>query len=596
MNVQTKRWARPLALFIALTMIMMYSFGGVAFASINDVRVHYSGDSDTGYLVVTTVIGGADTYTAVVGPKQGSHYDGGYEPELPLEKGDSLNDGNVVTTVSTTIGGVYTTFGIDHSSAVGQKSANIFVGEAIEEREYDLSVSKSVDYANVEVGDTVVFTITVTNTGNVNAENVVLNDVWPEGLTITGISAEAGTSFDGLTWNIGDLAFGESVELQLTALATSVGTATNVASIVIDDDNDENNSDDATVTVSEEGTLPTYDLKVEKEVDNNNVTIGSIVSFTITAQNLGNTTITGVQLTDTWPSGLTGAAVVTHEGISFIGNVWNVGSLAPQEVKTLELTAIAEGEGLQTNTVTGTLQEDDLDDTNNSDSVDVTVFDPTQPPEPVEDLAITKTVNQASVTVGTGVTFTITVTNIGDTTMGAIEVKDTWPSGLTQGTATPAEGTTFDAVNNNWEVGTLGPDESRTLTIAAGTPTAGTYTNNVEIFQNVEGASPLEDDNNTNNTAAAIVTVTNPGTTGGGGGGGGTTTTITDPEPPTTDIPETETPTVEAPEATLEDEPIPLADVPQTGNNANIWLLLALMMGSGAGIVLLGRRKETVEK
>gem|GEM_PF-2870425 len=82
----------------------------------------------------------------------------------------------------------------------------------------------------------------------------------------------------------------------------------------------------------------------------------------------------------------------------------------------------------------------------------------------------------------------------------------------------------------------------------------------------------------------------------GGGGGGGTTTTITDPEPPLAEIPETETPLVEAPEVTLEEQPIPLADVPQTGDNTNIWLLLALMMGSGAGIVLLGRRKETVEK
>ena len=33
MNIHTKTWARPLALFIALTMIMMYSFGGVAFAN-----------------------------------------------------------------------------------------------------------------------------------------------------------------------------------------------------------------------------------------------------------------------------------------------------------------------------------------------------------------------------------------------------------------------------------------------------------------------------------------------------------------------------------------------------------------------------------
>lgn len=335
-------------------------------------------------------------------------------------------------------------------------------------------------------------------------------------------------------------------------------------------------------------------LELQKTVDDNQVLIGDTVTFTIEAKNIGNTTMDNVDVIDSVPTGLSVSAVSFTTGTTFSGITWEVGSLNAGEAKYLTIAAVTTTTGSITNTATGTAIGDTTPD-NNSDSETVQVNPNTQPPEPVDDLAITKTVNQASVTVGTGVTFTITVTNVGDTTMGAIEVKDTWPSGLTQGTATPAEGTTFDAINNNWGVGTLGPDESRTLTIAAGTPTAGTYTNNV-VIDFGEGA----DDNLSNNTAAAIVTVTNPGTTGGGGGGGGgggtTTTTITPTPPPLAEIPETETPLVEAPEATLEDQPIPLADVPQTGDNTNIWLLLVLMMGSGAGIVLLGRRKETVEK
>ena len=54
-----------------------------------------------------------------------------------------------------------------------------------------------------------------------------------------------------------------------------------------------------------------------------------------------------------------------------------------------------------------------------------------------------------------------------------------------------------------------------------------------------------------------------------------------------------------APEVVIEDAPVALAEdpnVPQTNDSNNIFLLLGLMFASGAGITVLGRRKENAGK
>lgn len=605
MNVQTKRWARPLALFIALTMVMMYSFGGVVFATINDVQVKYPEGSKTDYFVVTTTIDGK-TYVATAPNTEGANYEANFSPSLPDGFKSKLDKANTTILLNGT-----TQMSISNISASGSdqgdNSINITLnGPLVINPAYDLSINKTVngsENASVPIGEIASFVIHVTNVGPDNATGVLVEDIVPVGLEFGNVKEGKGTysTATGI-WNIGDLGKNESVALTINVSSSGADEFRNTAKINFSpnyDTNSQNNEDSATLTVYDPST-PIKDLQILKVVDKKIVTIGEMVVFTIEAKNIRNTAMDWVVVNDNVPAGLSVSAVDFTLGTTFSGITWEVGTLNAGEAKYLTITAVTTTTGSITNTATGTAIGDNTPD-NNFDSDTVQVNPKTQSPDPFKDLEITKTVNQASqasVTVGTGVTFTITVTNIGDTTMEAVEVKETWDPGLTQGTANATEGTTFSGTT--WEIGTLGPDESRILTIAAGTPTAGTYTNNVGIFKSGEVSSPLVDDNLNNNTAAAIVTVTNPGTTGGGGGGGGgggnTTSTITPNPVPTTNIPEEETPLVEAPEVTLEEQPIPLADVPQTGDNTNIWLLLALMMGSGAGIVLLGRRKETVEK
>lgn len=610
MNVQTKRWARPLALFIALTMVMMYSFGGVVFADINDTKVHYHGPSDTGVVIVETTIqytsdSSVHVYTAKAEKHKGSPtYNGEFDKKIPLSNSDRpvmTNDVMTVNTVVyTTIGGVYRQLVLGGDSAFGSDSANIFVSAPADVPIYDLQLTKIVDNEEVPLGELVEFTITVKNIGTDKVSGVTVTDQIPEGISVTAITQSVGT-FDNGVWTIGELNVNESVNLKVEGIVTELDTITNTATVTFSgiDVNEDNNTDDATVDV-----VAPYDLTLQKTVSPGSVGVSEEAIFTITIKNNGFYEATNVVVEDQWPDGLEFIAATSSDAIQFNAEemTWTLGSLAPGATKTITLSGISAVVDEYVNTASVTFSGIDQNPNDNSDTATLKVL-------LERDLGITKIAAPSSILLNGSTVFTVTITNNGTETINNIFVEDVMEAGL----SISAIGSD-DFEDGIWDVGTLESGASKVLTIAAIGTTVGSLENQVEIVTLGDGDNevmeyvPFEDENPANNSAKATVTVTNPTNNeedddddtpsggGDGGGGGSTTTTIPDPEPPLTNIPEEEVPQVEAPDATLEDQPIPLADVPQTGDNTNIWLLLALMMGSGAGIVLLGRRKETVEK
>ncbi len=599
MNIQTKRWARPLALFIALTMVMMYSFGGVVFASINDVRVHYHGPSDDGVVVVITTVsseGAIDqTFTAEAKRhKKSSHYDGKFSPSIDqvLSNGDKLIDEGVVTRAYTTINGIYTELTVDHSSAIGNNSANIKVGPPPTAKVYNLMITKTVDKPVVPLDGAVKFTITVTNIGNTLVSGVVVTDEIPAGLLITATYSAVGT-FAGDVWTIGDLASGQQVTLEIDAITTDVDEITNTATVSFDGDDVDEDDNTASATVD---VLVPYDLSLTKSVNPGSVGISEEALFTIKVENKGFYEATNVVVKDVWPDGLEFIGATSSDAIQFNAEdmTWTLGSLAPGATKTITLSGISAVADDYTNTASVTFSGIDQNPNDNSDTATLKVL-------LERDLGITKVAAPTNILLNESTVFTVTITNNGTETINNIFVEDVMEAGL----SISAIGSD-DFKDGIWDVGTLESGESKILTIAAIGTTVGSLQNQVEIVTLGDGNNevieyvPFEDDNQSNNSEKATVTVSAGGGGGGGGGGtgggGGGGTTIQETTPPLTNIPDGETPLVEAPEVMLEEQPIPLADVPQTGDNTNIWLLLALMMGSGAGIVLLGRRKETVEK
>jgi len=128
------------------------------------------------------------------------------------------------------------------------------------------------------------------------------------------------------------------------------------------------------------------------------------------------------------------------------------------------------------------------------------------------DVAVTKTVEPASVKNGQQALFTIHITNSGPDSAASTTVTDVLPSGLTFVSATTTAGI-YNSATGLWSVGSMASGQSETLEIAA----TVTGTQGTTIINHVTIAiDPNIDVNFSNNAASATIAVATPGTSGGG--------------------------------------------------------------------------------
>jgi uncharacterized repeat protein (TIGR01451 family)/LPXTG-motif cell wall-anchored protein len=124
----------------------------------------------------------------------------------------------------------------------------------------DVSITKVVSSATANVGDTILYTITVANAGPDEASDVLVTDVLPAGVEYAGSTSIVG-SYDASTgqWDVGTLGAGENASLEITVEVTSTGTIINTASVVATPDPDPDSSVASAVTESG-GSLPATGL------------------------------------------------------------------------------------------------------------------------------------------------------------------------------------------------------------------------------------------------------------------------------------------------------------------------------------------------
>jgi len=231
----------------------------------------------------------------------------------------------------------------------------------------DLSVSKSGP-ATASVGDTITYTVTVSNDGPGTATNVTAVDTLPPGVTFVSATPSQG-SFSSVTeqWAIGTLAPSASATLTITATASTAGTATNVVTVDGDQtDPDTSNNDDSVVTSIQP---PSADLSVSKSGPAT-ASVGDTITYTVTVSNDGPGTATNVTAVDTLPPGVTFVSATPSQGsFSSVTEQWAIGTLAPSASATLTITATASTAGTATNVVTVDGDQTDPDTSNNDDSV-----------------------------------------------------------------------------------------------------------------------------------------------------------------------------------------------------------------------------------
>jgi len=127
-------------------------------------------------------------------------------------------------------------FDPDSTPANNQAAEDDQASAAVTPNVADLSVTKTVDEAAPDVGDNVVFTITVSNTGPIQATNVALTDALPASLTFVSSTPSQGTYSSGTgVWTVGTINSGANATLQITATVTTTGAKVNTAEVSASD-------------------------------------------------------------------------------------------------------------------------------------------------------------------------------------------------------------------------------------------------------------------------------------------------------------------------------------------------------------------------
>ncbi|MFC8734428.1 hypothetical protein ACFT5B_18390 [Luteimicrobium sp. NPDC057192] len=375
-------------------------------------------------------------------------------------------------------------------------------------READLGITKSVDPTTAQPGDTVTYTVTVTNHGPNTAHDVTAVDPIPIVANITGSTASQGT-FDVTTrvWSIGDLTDGQDETLTVTVLLDQrTGTFTNTVAIGQSDAVDPNPDNDR---AQARLFVPAADIEVTKTVDDATPHVGDEVTFTVGVTNWGPDPAQDVTVDDVLPAGLayvsSNASTGSYDPAT---GVWDVGTLAPVTLPREPRAGPAERLVITARvTQTGTLTN-----TASSDRDDASPFDPvidnnaasatiTATPAPAN-VVIDKSVTPGSVTVGSTVTYTIKVTQEGPGAADDVVVTDTFPAGVVPGAASGADGCTVSGQDLSCAFGTLAAGDSRTVTVTAQAATVGTHVNTATTATSSEQTS-TEDD-----TASATLQVT----------------------------------------------------------------------------------------
>ncbi|MFB2121704.1 beta strand repeat-containing protein, partial [Parapedobacter sp. 2B3] len=381
------------------------------------------------------------------------------------------------------------TFGADELTSDVSDDATTTITQSA-----SVSVEKVVDATNISVPSTLTYTITVENTGNVSLTGIAVTDAVAQDGTSTALVLGAPT---GDADNDGELDVDETWAYTVTYAATQshIDNGSDIVNVFTFDADELTSevSDDATTTITQSPSV-----SVEKVVDATNIAVPSTLNYTITVENTGNVSLTGVAVTD----------AVSQDGTSTTlalgapsGDADNDGELDVDETWAY--------------TVTYAATQSHID--NGSDIVNTFTFDADELGAPVSDDATTAITQSASVSVEKVVdatniatpstlTYTITVENTGNVSLTGIAVIDAVAQDGTSA-ALVLGAPTGDADND----GELDVDETWIYTVTYAVTQShidnGSDIVNVFTFDADELTSDVSDDATTAITQSASVSV-----------------------------------------------------------------------------------------
>ena len=378
----------------------------------------------------------------------------------------------------------------------------------------DVAIGKSASTNSAWIGNTVVFTIGLTNFGLNTASNMTGSDVVPGGFSIFAWNSSGSPSAPVYNptngaWTVTAIASGVTDFITISTTATNAGTYTNTA-LITSAGNTNNNTSSVVVTLVPQ----TADLMVTKAASlfggppTNQFHPGDLAVFTVTVTNLGPGTAYNIAGSDLLPAGFAfygwaNAGSGTNFPIFDSTNgTWTLASLAPGNWGSFSIYASAASNGTFTNTATITSAIDsDPNPNNNTASVVVTIANQA-------DLQMGKTASTNSVKLGQQLTFTLYLTNAGPSNVtNAVTVTEVIPPGFQY--VSDTSGGPFGIYSpglGQWMLPTGWPVGLVSISITVVAVNTGTFTNTATVIV----PPGVTDPNPGNNAAAAVVAVTQP--------------------------------------------------------------------------------------
>jgi uncharacterized repeat protein (TIGR01451 family) len=213
-----------------------------------------------------------------------------------------------------------------------------------------LTIKKTVNDKSVRPGDTILYTVVVSNTGTAEAKDVKVVDVLPAGF----VFLESGDT--DRAFALGTLEAESSRTLTFSVVIetdTKPGNYQNVATVSASNSPSRNAKVTVEVLALAPATgLPQPHVTLSKVANRTTVPIGGVVTYTLTVRNDGLAPAYNLRLTDVIPAGLA--------FIDFVGSTatWRLGDLLPGHERILHVdvrvsaTALA-GQHINTARVVG---------------------------------------------------------------------------------------------------------------------------------------------------------------------------------------------------------------------------------------------------
>ena len=289
------------------------------------------------------------------------------------------------------------------------KNSAIVNGKTTNETEtgiINITGKKEVNTSEAKVGDTLTYTITLTNNGNADGKVTVTDEI-PTGITLVADSITANGSYNEenktITWTDVKVEAGKTAEVSFKATINS-DTKTSVTNKAVIDGN----------KPTEEVETKVANITGTKTVDKTEAKVGDTLTYIITLTNNGNADGT-VTVTDEIPTGTR----IKDENTTGYNKETNTMTWSNVEVK-------ANG-GTATLTLEVVVKDDTTDTVKNVAKIDNKEI-PEKPETKVANITGAKSVDKPTAKVGDTLTYTIKLTNSGNGD-GKVTVTDEIPTG-----------------------------------------------------------------------------------------------------------------------------------------------------------------------